>query len=287
MPTTTCNTEDVRVLSMLCERTATHPQGWTYDEIRALTGWSRGRIYNLAVRHAARKTEARIQERAVERRTRQAEFLSSVMNTTSPIDVLDFLDGIPDGSCQLVVTSPPYNLGKKYGDSPSADGRQPANYHGWMMQVISECSRILGERGVLCLQVGSTRDWQGRLMPLGASLYEPCRMAGLVYQSWVAWIIPHGLTPRNRLAERHETILVWSKGDTPIFNATPGRTPQKDPAKRAFKGPHKGELSGDPLGAWPTNVWEIPNVGHNHPEKQYEEHPAQFPLELAKRAILL
>src|SRR3546814_20203055 len=52
--------------------------------------------------------------------------------------------------------------------------------------------------------------------------------------------------------------------------------------------PRRGTLSGHPLGAWPTNVWDdIGNVGHNHPERRCGDHPAQFPLALAKRAILL
>src|SRR3546814_3167908 len=70
-----------------------------------------------------------------------------------------------------------------------------------------------------------------------------------------------------------------------VFNPAPARTPQKQPNKRSYKGPHKGKLSGHPQGAWPSNVWNIPNIGHNHPERT--GHPAQFPLELARRAVQL
>jgi DNA modification methylase len=101
----------------------------------------------------------------------------------------------------------------------------------------------------------------------------------------VIWELPHGLTPKRRLAERHETIFVFYKGEPRHFNANAVRVPQKQPQKRAFKGERIGELSGHPLGAWPTNVWRIGNVKNNHPEKS--EHPAQFPLELARRAVLL
>lgn len=259
----------------------------TYGNIRAQTGWSRGKIYALACRHGARKTEARIRERAEERRRRQLEFLASVMNTTAKADVLDFLDGIPDDSIQLMLTSPPYNLGKRYGGSPTADLLRPVYYHGWMLQVLSECARILREGGVLCLQVGSTRDWQGRLMPLDVLLFEGSRQAGLIFQSRIVWVIPHGLTPRHRLAERYETALVFSKGERPTFNPTAARIPQKQPGKRAFKGPNIGHLSGNPFGAWPTNVWEIPHIGHNNSERKHGDHPAQFPVALAKRAVLL
>lgn len=107
----------------------------------------------------------------------------------------------------------------------------------------------------------------------------------LHFHSRVIWTIPHGLTrPTSPAAERHETALVFSKGK-PIFNATPARVPQKQPGKRAFKVPNKGELSGNPLGAWPSNVWsDIGNLGHNHPERA---STAAFPLALARRAVLL
>ena len=100
------------------------------------------------------------------------------------------------------------------------------------------------------------------------------------------WTIPPGLTPKGRLSERHETALVFSKGEAQVFNPTPARRPQKQPGKRAFKGPSKGKISSCYYGAHPSNVWsDIPNVRHGHPEKT--GHPAQFPLELARRAILI
>ena len=92
----------------------------------------------------------------------------------------------------------------------------------------------------------------------------------------------------NRLADRYETVLLFSKGEQATFNPNSARSPQKNPGKRAFKGPNKGQLSGNPLGAHPTDVWsDISNVGHNHPEAAEGRHPAQFPVGLAKRCILL
>lgn len=43
--------------------------------------------------------------------------------------------------------------------------------------------------------------------------------------------------------------------------------PQKYPGKKYYKGPHKGEYSGNPLGKNPSDVWDIPNVKANHVEK--------------------
>ncbi len=260
----------------------------SYEEVHLHTGWSRGRIYALALRTGSRKTENRIRERMAERKRRQQEFIQSIIDSTTTADVLDFLDGIPDESVAMHLTSIPYNLGKNYGDCPQADAMRATYYHGWIMQVISEMARTVRQGGVVFVNLGNTIDWQDRMMPLDVLLYEDFRHAGLVFQNRVVWTMPHGLTPRSRLAGRYETCLVFSKGDKPTFNPNAARTPQKNPAKRAFKGAHKGYLSGNPYGAWPTDVWiDIPTVRHNHPDRRFGAHPAQFPVGLAKRAILL
>jgi len=263
----------------------------TYDHVSQETGWSRGKIYSLAIRAGARKNEARIKERHEERRRRQVEFLNEVINTTVKSDVLDFLDGLPTNGVQMHLTSCPYNTGKSYGgtDCPSADRMRFTYFHGFLMQVISEMARTLTPGGTLFLNLGSTRDPQDNLLPLDILLFEDLKTAGLTFQSRIIWVIPHGLTPKRRLAERHETILVFSKGEQQTFNPSAARIPQKEPQKRAFKGPNKGQLSGHPLGAHPTNVWNIPNVGHNHTDRKHmtEKHPAPFPLALAKRGVLL
>lgn len=257
----------------------------TYDEVSASFGVSRGRIYAAACRLGARKNEDRIRERKAERRRRRAEFMGEVIGAIAKADVLDFLDGLENESMDLHFTSPPYNLGKKYGDG-SGDSHSLHFYLGWLMQVLSEMTRTLRPGGVLGLQVGSTRLDNGQIYPLDALVMEYLRAMGLTFQNRVIWEVPHGLTPKSRLANRYETLLIFSKGDKPsVFNPTPLRSPQKEPGKRAYKGPRKGQLSSCPLGAWPTDVWRIPNVGHNHGQRT--GHPAQMPEELARRAILL
>lgn len=278
--------QEQRVLAMLPD--------YTYDQIQDETGWSRGKIYALALRCGARKTEARIRERSAERKARQQAMLQELINTTATADVLDYLDALPDASVALHVTSVPYNLGKKYGEAAGADALRFTYFHGWLMQVISEMSRTLREGGVLALNLGKTRDWTDALMPMDVLLFEDLRRSGLTFQSRIIWETPHGLTPKRRLAERYETVLVFSKGLQATFNPTAARVPQKDPGKRAFKGPNRGRLSGHPLGAHPTDVWhDIGNVGHNHPDRrhgadaQHGAHPAPFPNKLARRLILL
>jgi adenine-specific DNA-methyltransferase len=76
----------------------------------------------------------------------------------------------------------------------------------------------------------------------------------------------------------------YSKTKDYVFNLDPVRIPSKYPGKRHFKGPRSGELSGNPLGKNPEDVWFIPNCKSNHVEKT--EHPCQFPVGLIERLVL-
>lgn len=257
----------------------------TYEQVHEKTGMSRGKIYSIALKHGARKNEARIRERAAERRRRQRETLEAIIDTTATADVIDYLDTLPDGCARLFFTSPPYNVGKAYGEGRSADSMRHVMYMGWLSMILSEASRILNEGGVLALQVGSTRDQLGQIVMIDMLVHDIIMKTGLSFQNRIIWQVPHGLTPKRRLSGRHETVMVYSKGMPAHFNADCVRTPQKQPGKRAFKGPNRGEISSHPFGAFPSDVWPIPNIGANNGEKT--GHPAQMPSELARRIIQL
>lgn len=256
----------------------------SYEEVAALHERSRGWVYGILKRRECRKNEARIQARKRDRERQRQEFLQEVIDATSTMDVLDYLAKLPDESVDLHITSIPYNVGKTYGDSPSIDRMRYKAFKGWCMMVLSDMVRTLKQGHVIALQVGKTRRDDGQLEPIAFMLHDELVGMGLTFQNHVTWRIPHGLTPKTRLSDRHEELVIYCKGDKPVvFNPDSARTPQVDPGKKAYKGPNKGKLSGSPLGAWPSDVWDIPNVGHNHPEAC--DHPAQFPMELPRRAI--
>jgi hypothetical protein len=116
------------------------------------------------------------------------------------------------------------------------------------------------------------------------ALYPSFARHGLKLRNRIIWHFEHGLHCAYRLSGRHETLLWFTKGDDYHFDLDPIRVPQKYPGKRHFKGPRLGELSGNPLGKNPGDVWVIPNVKHNHVEKTV--HPCQYPVELVERLVL-
>ncbi|MCY3574621.1 MAG: site-specific DNA-methyltransferase [Chloroflexi bacterium] len=203
---------------------------------------------------------------------------------------LDLLKSIPSESVELVISSPPYNVGKAYEIQTSLSAYL-ANFES----VLSEIKRILAPSGNVCWQVGNYVD-KGEVYPLDIYFYPIFKALHLKLRNRIIWQFNHGLHARKRFSGRYETILWFTKSDSYTFNLDSVRVPAKYPGKRHFKGPNKGKPSGNPLGKnpsdfwrviekdWESCVWEIPNVKANHPEKT--EHPCQFPIELVERCIL-
>jgi len=193
-------------------------------------------------------------------------------------DCIKLLEQIPDEFVKLVVTSPPYNIGKSYEKREKLD-----KYLDSQRKVIEESVRVLSPNGSICWQVGNYVE-NGEIIPLDILLYPIFSEFNLKLRNRIVWYFGHGLHASKRYSGRYEVILWFTKSDDYTFNLDSVRIPSKYPNKRHFKGPKKGELSGNPLGKNPSDVWEIPNVKSNHIEKTI--HPAQFPIELIERLVL-
>ena len=193
-------------------------------------------------------------------------------------DCLNLLETMPNEGVQLIITSPPYNLGKEYEKKMNL-----GKYIEWQMEVIHECHRVLNEKGSVCWQVGNYVD-KGEIVPLDIALYGIFKSLGMKLRNRIVWHFGHGLHCSKRFSGRYETIMWFTKTDDYVFNLDPVRVPQKYPGKKHFRGNKKGELSGNPLGKNPSDVWDIPNVKNNHVEKTI--HPCQFPAALVNRLIL-
>jgi len=196
-------------------------------------------------------------------------------------DCRKLLAQIPDQTVQLIVTSPPYNVGKSYEKRQGLD-----KYIEEQAPVIKECVRVLTHGGSLCWQVGNyvEKGQAGSIVPLDIALYPLFASHGLKLRNRVVWHFEHGLHCRKRLSGRYETICWFTKSDDYYFDLDPIRVPQKYPGKKYFKGPKAGQYSCNPLGKNPGDVWIFPNVKSNHVEKT--GHPCQFPVELVERLIL-
>jgi DNA modification methylase len=200
-------------------------------------------------------------------------------------DRLTLLKQIADAGSQaeLIVTSPPYNVGKEYEKETSLD-----EYVEGQRQTIEACLNVLSPTGSICWQIGHYIKGSGKAkeaFPLDLVLYPVFKDFGLRLRNRIVWHFGHGLHEEFRFSGRHETILWFTREvNNYTFNLDAVRVRQKYPGKRAYRGEKKGQPSGNPLGKNPSDVWDMPNVKSNHIEKT--EHPCQFPVALVARLVL-
>ena len=201
-------------------------------------------------------------------------------------EALDLLRTIPDETISLVVSSPPYNVGKAYEVKAEI-----AHYLAALEPIIEELYRVLRKDGSLCWNVGNYIK-KGEIFPLDIFFYQLFKRLGLkLRETRVIWHVGHGVHEKRRFSGRYETISWYTrKAMSTRLTLDSVRVPSLYPGKRHYKGPNRGKPSGNPLGKnpsdvweivaplndWETGLWNVPNVKAAHPGKD-SFHPAQFP----------
>lgn len=245
------------------------------------------------------KKQVRGQHRNTQRRMFQAplgELVGSSFDSKFEAVILEgdareTLPTIPDGSVKLIITSPPYNIGKAYERATDLGA-----YLENLQPILDQLLRVLHENGSLCWQVGNYVE-KSEVFPLDIFYYPIFAKMGLKLRNRIVWHFDHGLHASKRFSGRYEVLLWFTKGDEFTFNLDSVRVPSKYPGKTQYKpGDNYGKPTGNPLGKnpadiwkivqhdWETALWNIPNVKANHPEKTI--HPCQFPIELVERCVL-
>lgn len=205
-------------------------------------------------------------------------------------DAFSLIKTLENNSINLLITSPPYNIGKVYEKRTSLE-KYLSSYEDFSKELF----RVIKEDGSICWQVGNFVE-NGEVYPLDVYFYKIFKDAGFKLRNRIIWHFEHGLHASKRFSGRYETILWFTKSDKYVFNLDDIRIPSKYPGKLHYKGNKKGLPSGNPLGKnpsdfwrtiendWQNGVWDIVNVKSNHPEKTI--HPCQFPIELVQRCVL-
>ena len=192
----------------------------------------------------------------------------------------------------MLVTSPPYNIGKEYEGDLSHE-----EYVALHTDVITKALPMIKKTGSICWQVGFQVNKTGRsasiapldflyhelFMKIAKSLDIPLKL-----KNRIIWQFGHGGIAKTRFSGRYEVVLWYTLSDDYTFNISDVGEQQKYPGKKSSR---TGEISGQFLGKNPEDVWDfketiwdIPNVKSHHPEKTI--HPCQFPIELIQRLTL-
>ena len=178
------------------------------------------------------------------RRSGQSNFVDSIHLG----DCVDLLRSLPDACVDLVVSSPPYNLGKEYEARRALEG-----YLREQSRVLAQCARVLAPTGSLFWQVGAFSH-DGALIPLDIRFFPMLEEQGLIPRNRIVWIRQHGLHARRKFSCRHETMLWFTKTRDHKFHLDPIRVPQKYQNKRYWRGEKKGQYSCHPDGKNPASL---------------------------------
>jgi adenine-specific DNA-methyltransferase len=193
------------------------------------------------------------------------------------VNTLEVQDLLPSEMFDLVITSPPYNIGKEYESiMPVAD------YVDWTDRWITDTCRLLDKHGALLLNLGYISvEAKGRAVPLPYLLWD---RVPLYLNQEIVWNYSAGVACKNYLSPRNEKILWYVKDkDNYVFNLDAIRDPNvKYPNSRRH-----GKPRVNTLGKNPSDVWEIAKVttGAGRSSSERTAHPCQFPTDLIDRLV--
>jgi DNA modification methylase len=209
-------------------------------------------------------------------------------------DVLEALNRIDDNSLDLIITSPPYNIGKDY---EKENKMSASEYFEWQKNIIKICFRKLKDTGSICWQVGyNNQNGSGKereYYPLEYSFYPIFKEIGFIMKNRIIWAFGLGAQNKQNFSSRHEVVMWFVKSEKYKFELDNMRVPPKYPGKQSSlkfysdgsRNEKYGEVSTTVGGKNPEDVWvnsrtydfwEIPSVKSHHPEKimrdkEYEE----------------
>ncbi|RMG15661.1 MAG: site-specific DNA-methyltransferase [Planctomycetota bacterium] len=191
-----------------------------------------------------------------------------------------WLEAAPEGSVDLVVADPPYNLGKAAWDRLGT----LEDYLEWSARWIEAARRALRPTGSLYVM-----GFSEVLAHVLARVGGPWRQT-----RWLVWYYRNKANLRDDWGRSHESILLLRKGKEFTFNTDPVRVPynrhttrypeRTQGARSQYGGARKDRWRPHPLGARPRDVFEIPVLANGTREKT--AHPTQKPVQLVRRLVL-
>jgi adenine-specific DNA-methyltransferase len=192
-------------------------------------------------------------------------------------DCVDYLGRLPRESVPLVVTSPPYNIGKEYEETLPL-----SRYLDWCEHWIQELHRVSAAHGAFWLNLGYVSvEQRAKALPISYLLWN--RIPYYLVQE-IVWNYGAGVAGKTFFSPRNEKFMWYVKDPA---NYTFNLDDVRDPNVKYPKQKKNGKLKCNPLGKNPTDVWQFPKVtsGKNRSSKERMPHPAQFPLAVVERII--
>jgi len=189
---------------------------------------------------------------------------------------------IENESVSLVITSPPYNIGIRYGNKHEngraveskgvkyKDELSEEEYLELLRSVFKECKRVLKKNGSIWINIKNRYKDDVIIPPFWLlELFKDMYLKNIII-----WNFDWGGSTNKRFAPRYEYVFWFTKDKNEyIFNLDDIKIPALNYRPDRFPSQWKN----------PTDVWYIQMVSGNYPERT--NHPAQYPEELIERII--
>lgn len=195
------------------------------------------------------------------------EYGDAVLYNTSCLDSA----AVPEGSLDLIVTSPPYNVGIEYNSND--DGNSYKDYLDFTKQWVSNAYLWARDGARFCLNIPLDKN-KGGQQSMGADITTLCKSIGWHYHSTIIW--------NEGNISRRTAWGSWLSASAPYVIAPVELIVvlYKGEWKKKIKG--KSDITKEEFMSWTNGVWTF-----NGESKKRIGHPAPFPRELPKRCIKL
>lgn len=181
-------------------------------------------------------------------------------------DCLEKMRGMPSESVDLVITDPPFNIGKEYG-GVYKDNRKFSDYIGWCREWLGECIRLLKPHGSLYLFN----------YPENNAFILPFLKENMVFKRWMSWHYPTntGHSKTNFTRTQH-SIIFCTKTRKHKFNRDDIAVPYKNPTDKRIQ----ERLRNGSKGRAPYDVFQFNLVKNVSRDKT--PHPCQIPVPMLR-----
>lgn len=190
-------------------------------------------------------------------------------------DCLDLLRQIPDGTIQLIVCDPPYNI-------QISDWDNHRDYVAWASEWLSETERVLAITGNVVIFGGLQYQGEAGSGDL-LSLIHHLRSSNLLLVNLIIWHYPNGMGAQRFFSNRHEEIAWYGRTRKYYFDLDSVREKFDEETKQAYLKDKRLRPESIEKGKNPTNVWHINRLNSN--SKERVGHPTQKPISLLRRII--
>lgn len=202
-------------------------------------------------------------------------------------DCVETMAQMPLGIVNTIVTSPPYNLDKSYGQYN--DKRSFPEWEGLIENVAREAFRILAPNGSFLLNVSPVPDNKTKeIIPLDAIAYFIFKRQGYFLRNSIVWHFNNMQNCTNRLSGRWESILWFVKDiNNYKFNLDDIRIPYITKNDKRLE----GGTGRNPTDTWNYDIpesdfWYFDRVNNMTKNKLgISEHPCVYPTPMIERII--